>query len=63
MPRKTLRAISHETINELFQKYEFALPSLYQSMFHEKAAQRGVNLESFTIEEEIKNLFLKRIKK
>lgn len=58
MPRKILREISHETINELFQKYELATPSLYQSAFHEKALQKGINLEDFKPIEELKKLML-----
>jgi diguanylate cyclase (GGDEF)-like protein len=58
MPRKTLRAVSHETINELFQKYEFATPGLYESVFNEKAAQRGINIQELKPIEELKKLML-----
>lgn len=58
MPRKTLRAVSHETINELFQKYEFATPCLYESVFSEKAAQKGIQLKDLKPIEELKKLML-----
>jgi len=58
MPRKTLRAVSHETINELFQKYEFATPSLYESVFNEKAVKKGIHLHDVKPIEELKKLML-----
>lgn len=58
MPRKTLRAVSHETINELFQKYEFATPHLYESVFNEKALERGIDLKDIKPIEELKKLML-----
>lgn len=58
MPRKILREVSHETINELFQKYEFATPCLYESVFNEKAVQKGINLKDIKPIEELKKLML-----
>lgn len=58
MPRKILRAVSHEAINELFQKYEFATPSLYESVFHEKALEKGISIKDIRPIEELKRLML-----
>lgn len=58
MPRKILRAVSHEAINELFQKYEFATPSMYQSAFHEMSIKKGIHLKDVKPIEELKKLML-----
>lgn len=54
--KKTLQDITHKTINELYLKFEFIMPQLYEAAFGRRMADLNVKLSKYNVEEELKRL-------
>lgn len=54
--QKTLKEATHRTIAELYSKFNFIVPKLYDATFSRKMMEMGVAFSEYRVEEELKAL-------
>lgn len=56
--QKTLQEVTHQTIGELYSKFNFIVPKLYDATFSRKMTEMGVAFSECSMEEKLKELLV-----
>lgn len=54
--KSILQEITHKSVGELYSKYDFMLPHLYETVFNRRTAEMGLEIAQNTIDEELRFL-------